>query len=110
MQNIEELIRRGLKKGAKGLPGRLAGYPAELELSRYLEGILSPEKRQNIEKHLADCSYCLDLLVATKEILKNEPQAKTSRLKMLGKQKWLILTTKEKRREIAEIILSAYRQ
>ena len=91
MQNVEDLIKKSLKKSA-GLLKRSAGCPAELELARYLEGLLSSDQRQNVEKHLADCSYCLDLLVVAKDILKKDPVVKVSWFKRLARQKWLILT------------------
>lgn len=95
MQNLEELIKRSLKKSAKGMkrPASCpAGCPAELELAKYLEGALASGKRQDIEKHLADCPYCLDLLVAARSVLKQETQIKPSWFNRFKKQKWLILT------------------
>ncbi len=35
----------------------------EIELNDYLSGVLSPEKKTEIENHLKDCSGCLEKLV-----------------------------------------------
>lgn len=91
MQNLEELIKKSLKKSA-GAMKRSIGCPAELKLAKYLEGSLPSNMLQDIEKHLADCTYCLNLLVVTKNVLKAEAQAKPSGLRRLKTQKWLILT------------------
>lgn len=91
MQNLEELIKKSLKKSSGGAK-RSIGCPAELKLAKYLEGSLPSDMRRDIEKHLAGCPYCLDLLVVTKNILKEEAQAKPSGFRRLKMQKWLILT------------------
>lgn len=95
MQNLAELIKKSLSKSARALkrPASCsAGCPAELELAKYLEGTLPSGKRQDIEKHLADCPYCLDLLVAARSVLKQETQIRPSWFNRFKKQKWLILT------------------
>ncbi|OGX50444.1 MAG: hypothetical protein A3G37_00850 [Omnitrophica WOR_2 bacterium RIFCSPLOWO2_12_FULL_46_30] len=91
MQNLEELIKKSLKKSAGGAK-RSIGCPAELKLAKYLEGSLPSNMRQDIEKHLADCPFCLDLLVVTRNVLNGEGQAKPSGFRRLRMQKWLILT------------------
>ena len=91
MQNLEELIKKSLKKSAGGIK-RSIGCPEELKLAKYLEGSLPSNMCQDVEKHLADCPYCLDLLVVTKNVLKGEAQAKPSGFRRLKMQKWLILT------------------
>lgn len=35
----------------------------EIELNDYLSGVLSPEKKTEIENHLKDCNACLEKLV-----------------------------------------------
>lgn len=92
MQDLEELIKKSLKKNA-GAMKRSIGCPAELKLAKYLEGSLPSNMRQALEKHLADCPYCLDLLVVTKNVLKAEARSyKPSWFRRLKMQKWLILT------------------
>lgn len=91
MQNLEGIIKKSLRQGASILK-RKPDCPPELELAKYLEGALPSAKRQTIEKHLSDCSLCLDLLVTTKNILKEEKIVKKSLLSHLSKQKWLIVT------------------
>lgn len=91
MQNLEGIIKKSLRQGASNLK-RQKDCPSEVELSRYLEGALPPTKRQTIEKHLSDCSLCLDLLVTTKNLLKEEKNFKKSLISHLSKQKWLIVT------------------
>ncbi|TAN60900.1 hypothetical protein EPN16_04255 [bacterium] len=91
MQNLEGIIKKSLRQSAFILR-RKPDCPSELELSRYLEGTLPSDRRQTLEKHFSDCPLCLDLLVTTKNILKEEKAAKKSLLSYLLKQKWLILT------------------
>lgn len=91
MQNLEGIIKKSLRQSASNLK-RQKDCPSEVELSGYLEGALSSAKRQTIEKHLSNCSLCLDLLVTTKNILKEEKAAKKSLLSRISQQKWLILT------------------
>lgn len=91
MQNLEGIIKKSLRQSASNLR-RKPDCPSEVELARYLEGVLPYAKRQTIEKHLSDCSLCLDLLVTTKNILKEEKIVKKSLLSHLSKQKWLIVT------------------
>ncbi len=95
MQNLEELIKKSLSKCARAVQcsaSYRAGCPVELELAKYLEGSLTSGKRQDMEKHLADCPYCLDLLVAAKSVLKQETQVRPSWFSRLKRQRWLILT------------------
>lgn len=91
MQNLEGIIKKSLRQSASNLR-RKPDCPSEVELSGYLEGALPSAKRQTIEKHLSDCSLCLDLLVTTKNILKEEKIVKKSLISHLSKQKWLIVT------------------
>jgi hypothetical protein len=91
MQNLEGIIKKSLRQGASNLR-RKPDCPSEVELARYLEGVLPYAKRQVIEKHLSDCSLCLDILVTSKNILKEEKIVRKSLLSYLSKQKWLIIT------------------
>lgn len=91
MQNLEGIIKKSLRQSASNLK-RKKDCPPELELARYLEGILPSDRRQTLERHLSDCSLCLDLLVTTKNILKEEKTVKKSLLSRFSGQKWLILT------------------
>ena len=91
MQNLEGIIRKSLRQSAPFL-SRKSDCPSELELARYLEGVLPSLKRQVIEKHLSDCPFCLDLLVTAKDILKEEKIVKKSLLTHFFRQKWLLVT------------------
>lgn len=90
MQNLEKIIRKGLKKRLSDFK-RTDVCPSELELGRYLEGNLALSQREKIERHLADCPYCLDVLIVAKDILRASVK-KEGFLQRLAKQKWLILT------------------
>lgn len=92
MQNLEDIIKKSLKRNA-GTLKRSPGCSGEAELAKYLEGALPSGKRLDIERHLSDCSYCLDLLVAARELLKDVPGNKASWFNKLKAQKWLLLTT-----------------
>ncbi len=66
--------------------------PSEDVLSEYLNGLLSAEDRIGVEKHLAGCAGCRQLLVETQEILK-KPDIREIKRKLLTRLKdnrWLI--------------------
>lgn len=64
---------------------------SELELGKYLDRTLPISQKEKIEKHLADCGYCLDLLVVSKDAIENAKK-KVSISQSLAKQKWFILS------------------
>ncbi len=90
MGKLEHIIKENLKK--EGIPKRLGNCPSEIELSKYLDGSLAGQQKEKVENHLSNCAYCLDLLVTTREILKSHKRPEASMLKILKKEKWLILT------------------
>ena len=91
MQNLEGIIKKSLRQSAYSLK-RQKDCPSEVDLARYLDGTLASDRRQTLEKHLSDCSLCLDILVTSKNILKEEKIVRKSLLSYLSKQKWLIVT------------------
>ena len=44
-----------------------AYHPAETELAELLSGTLTPEKKKNIEEHVAACDECLATIVSAHE-------------------------------------------
>ncbi len=91
MNNIEEIIKGRLKANPNELK-RSPGCPPEIALARYLDGVLSAAERKRIEEHLADCNYCLDLLVVAREVRKEDVRNKVSWPGEVKKQKWLVFT------------------
>ncbi len=65
--------------------------PSDLELGKYLDKTVSSSQREKIERHLADCGYCLDLLVTSKAALKDFSK-KPNPLQAFKQQKWFILS------------------
>ena len=90
MQNIERVIKKSLNEKTANLR-RSDNCLSELELSKYLDGSLPLSARERVEKHLADCAYCLDILAVAKDVLKDSSR-KQDMGQRLAKQKWLILT------------------
>ncbi len=91
MQNLEKILKKGLTIKPSDFK-RTNLCPPEVELSRYLAGTLSPGQKDKIEKHLAECPYCLDVLIVTKGILKSSARKESRLTQKLVKQKWLVLT------------------
>ena len=65
--------------------------PDELRLLAYLDGDLGDRARMEVEKHLADCSTCLENLLITKEIDMPYKKSFGNRLiKFIKKNRWLL--------------------
>lgn len=90
MDKLAHIMKTNLKQ--EGIPKRSGACLSEIELSRYLDGSLTGHQKEKVESHLSDCAYCLDLLVTTRKILKGQKRHEVSMLKILKKEKWLILT------------------
>ena len=90
MEKLEKMIKEGLNKGSLDFK-KTSSCPSELELGKYLDKSVSVSQKDRIERHLADCGYCLDLLVTAKEVLKDFPK-KPNVLQTLKQQKWFILS------------------
>ena len=90
MEKLEKMIKEGLNKGSLDFK-KTPSCPSELELGKYLDKSASVSQKERIERHLADCGYCLDLLVTAKEALKDFPK-KPNVLQALKQQKWFILS------------------
>ena len=90
MDNLEGAIKKSFRKNPafQKTPSCLS----ELELGRYLDKTLSVNQKDIIEKHLADCGYCLDLLVVAKDVLRDSKK-KVNIAQSLTKQKWFILSS-----------------
>jgi len=73
MEKLEKMIKEGLNKGSLDFK-KTPSCPSELELGKYLDKSASVSQKERIERHLADCGYCLDLLVTAKEALKDFPK------------------------------------
>ncbi len=91
MDKIEQVLRQGLQKRLKNrVLEKGPDCPRDEELSLYMEKKLNKDRKEAIEKHLSDCSYCLDLVVVAQDALTT--LKKTFDYKsLLLKQKWLIL-------------------
>ena len=90
MEKLEKLIKEGLNQDHLDLK-KTPACPSELELGKYLDKSASISRRGEIEKHMADCGYCLDLLVTAKAALKDFPK-KPDLFQALKQQKWFILS------------------
>ena len=90
MPDLTKIIKDGFSRGSRGLK-KTPECPSELELGKYLDKSVSISQKEKIERHLADCGYCLDLLVTAKEVLKDFPK-KPNVLQALKQQKWFILS------------------
>ncbi len=90
MPDLTKIIKDGFSRGSRGLQ-KTPACPSELELGKYLDKSVSISRRGEIEKHLADCGYCLDLLVTAKAALKDFPK-KPDLFQALKQQKWFILS------------------
>ncbi len=89
-RDLEEMLKAHLLRRTSGvLRGKTQDCPSELELSYYLEGRLSKEKRSSIESHLSNCPYCLELLVVAKDVTARANKSYIKAIKIL-KHKWLI--------------------
>ena len=88
---IEQLLKQSFQNKLRGKAlQRGPDCPSEEHLSLYMENRLSKDERGQIESHLADCPYCLDLVVVAKKAV--DAAEKGFNLKsILLKQKWLIL-------------------
>ena len=62
---------------------KIASCLSEVELNDYLSGILSGEKKAEIENHLKDCNGCLEKIVFAYQTVKefNETKKENSRSK-----------------------------
>lgn len=47
---------------------------SEIEVGAYMDGTLSPEKREEVERHFVDCSRCWNEFIALQRILTKEKQ------------------------------------
>ena len=90
MEKLEKMIKQSLNKGQLDFK-KTSSCPSELELGKYLDKAVSAGQRDKIERHLADCGYCLDLLAVSKEALRGCAK-KPSPLHALKQQKWFILS------------------
>ena len=90
MPDLTKIIKNGFSRGSCGLK-KTPECPSEQELGKYLDKSVSVSQKDRIERHLADCGYCLDLLVTAKEALKDFPK-KPNVLQALKQQKWFILS------------------
>jgi len=61
--------------------------PSEAELGSYAEGGLSKKRRQELERHIAGCLYCQDMLIVANKVL-SEFQQRIWQI--LGRRKWLL--------------------
>lgn len=90
MPDLEKSLKK-IFSGKRPILKKTPLCPSELEVGRYLDKALPLSQKDTIEKHLADCGYCLDLVIVAKEALKgarqNAPIAKD-----IAKQKWFILS------------------
>jgi hypothetical protein len=66
--------------------------PSEEILSEYISGILSPEDRIGVEKHLASCDKCRKLVAETHDIINkcSINEIKNALLCWIGKNRWLL--------------------
>ncbi|MEK6563575.1 MAG: hypothetical protein AABZ65_00915 [Candidatus Omnitrophota bacterium] len=90
MPDLTKIIKNGFSRASCGLK-KTPQCPSELELGKYLDKSASVSQKEKIERHLADCGYCLDLLVTAKEALKDF-STKPNILRALKQQKWFILS------------------
>ena len=90
MPDLEKSIRKSFREKHCALK-KTASCLSELELGKYLDKTLSPGQKERIEEHLADCGYCLDLLVVAKDAV-DASKKKVSLTQSLAKQKWFILS------------------
>ena len=90
MEKLEKMIKQSLNQGQLDLKNT-PSCPSDLELGRYLDKTVSLSQREKIERHLADCGYCLDLLAVSKEALRDCAK-KPNPFQALKQQKWFILS------------------
>ena len=90
MQNLEKSIKKSFSRNLSGFK-KTPSCPSELDLGRYLEGVLALNQKDKIERHLADCGYCLDLVIVAKNLLR-ESAKKPAITQILSQQKWFILS------------------
>ena len=65
---------------------------SEVEFNDYLSGVLSPERKAEIENHLEDCGACLEKLVFAYQVVKEFDETKGAKpmKSMWSKNLWLI--------------------
>lgn len=90
MPDLEKIMKKSLV-GKQPILKITPFCLSELELGQYLDRTLPISQKEKIEKHLADCGYCLDLLVVAKDAIENSKK-KVSISQSLAKQKWFILS------------------
>ena len=66
--------------------------PSEEILSEYISGVLAEEDRTEVEKHLAGCAACRELLVETHDIISRPDihEIKNRISRWIRKNQWLI--------------------
>ena len=69
--NLDKLIRKSIA-GKKGRKWFVSSCPKEEALADYLQGRLPQKKKDQVEKHLADCETCLNQAVLYSR-LRREP-------------------------------------
>jgi hypothetical protein len=90
MDKLEQVIKKYLKeKAANSGWERSEDCPSEVLLSDYLQGRLSQREKEEVERHIADCPLCLDILVVAKDVTKENKKHYLKTLKIL-KYKWPI--------------------
>lgn len=90
MEELNKIIKTSLNQGRLDFK-KTPACPSELELGKYLDKTVSLSQREKIERHLADCGYCLDLLAVSKEALRDCVK-KPNSLQAIKQQKWFILS------------------
>lgn len=90
MPDLEKIMKKSLV-GKQPILKITPFCLSELELGKYLDRTLPISQKEKIEKHLADCGYCLDLLVVAKDAIENSKK-KVSLSQSLAKQKWFIFS------------------
>ena len=61
-EEVERILRHLLTR--RGQRAERAGCPAEEELASYLSGTIPEHGRSDVEAHFADCSFCLEEVLA----------------------------------------------
>ena len=65
-KKLDQLLREALSAPGKGAGPAGTACPGAQDLAAYLEGALEPDRRQDLERHLAACPACRRALAAAR--------------------------------------------